>query len=278
MPTFVVHSLGSASQKVTVESSPVRIGRDPTNEIVLSDETVSREHALVIRSPDGRWQVSCVSDTNPIVVDGKLTSQGLGVVEGSEMLIGASHLLVFSENEFKADRYIHSKPTFARNRCTRCDWSGMISTLKRNTACPKCACKELTPVDTYTKGTSQAPAPRQAATAMLDPAAARHLFDALRTAKGSHLERIDAHASAAPRTALTEDKPVLLGKVANPDLCLRGLTFGEVTIAWEDSAFTVTSGMLFPALKVNGTKTKKAKLRSGDELAIGGNRFRFVTE
>ena len=278
MPTFVIHTLGKASQKVTFATSPVRIGRETTNDIVLPDETVSREHAVVIQISDGRWQVSCVSETNPIVVDGRLTTQGIGVSEGSEMLVGGQHMLVFSENEFKADNYISVKPTFEKNRCSRCDWSGMISTLKRNTACPKCGCADLVPVDRYS-GTPDAPKARksQPATTALDGDAARAMFSKLKAAKSSHIERIDEHATAAPRTELTEDKSISLRTSTNPDLRLHGFMFGDVTIAWNGGHFEIVSTMIFPALKINGAKEKKAKLKSGDQIEIGSNRFKFVT-
>lgn len=279
MPTFVIHSIGKASQKVTVEKASIKIGRDDGNDVVLPEEAVSREHALIIRTNDGRWQVSCVSETNPIVVNGKLTTQGIGLQEGTEILIGNSHMLVFSENEFKADAYISVKPTFEKSRCSRCDWVGMTSVLKRNTACPKCASTELVAAEGYTGATaSQAPAKRHAATAALDPKSAKEMFSQIRAAKRSRIERSDERATPTARAELVENKPLVIGRGADPELSLRGITFGDVSIAWDGTHYAVESRMTFPAMKVNGEKVKKAQLKSGDEIAVGSNRYRFVTE
>ena len=72
MPIFIIHALGQPPQKVRVDTPPVRVGREAGNDIVVHDKTVSRDHAMFLVDSAGRWVVSCVSDTNGVVVDGKL--------------------------------------------------------------------------------------------------------------------------------------------------------------------------------------------------------------
>jgi ABC-type multidrug transport system ATPase subunit len=44
-------------------SRPVRVGRDPSNDVVIEDTRVSRDHALIEPGPDGRWVlVDCSSN------------------------------------------------------------------------------------------------------------------------------------------------------------------------------------------------------------------------
>ncbi|MDO9019412.1 MAG: FHA domain-containing protein [Deltaproteobacteria bacterium] len=273
MPTFVIHALGKPASKVTLDGERVRVGRDPGNDLVLPDESVSREHAIFARDGDGRWVVQCVSETNAVVLDGRMVTSAAAVAEGNEILLGSDHLIVFSEDPFKADGYIQIKSGYERKRCPTCKWEGMTSSL-RLTACPRCAAPSLEAVDTYRGSASSAP---QAATAAVDPAQAKALFSKLKSARMSYLERADGKVEGSIRTELSESKGATLGSGADPSLKVFGIHFGEVSIAWAGEHFEARSSMLFPAMKVNGEKAKVARLRNGDVIEIGGNQFRFAT-
>lgn len=281
MPTFVIQTLGKPASKVTVEKDVIRIGREPHNDIVLPEDSVSREHAEVRREPGGGWSVGCLSSTNPIVVDGRLTRERLAIAEGGELLVGSAFLLVFSEDTYKADHYISVKTVFRQSRCAGCSWEGMISTARKNPTCPRCNGADFVEVGGYSGEARRAasdPAPQRLQTTAMNPNDAHEAFRAIRAAKRSHIERVDAHAGPTPRTELTEDKPVVLGRSADPMLHLHGLAFGHATVRWDGARFVVESAMLFPALKLNDEKVKTAKLASGDLITIGGNSFKFVTE
>jgi hypothetical protein len=168
MPTFVIHTLGKPSRKTTIARGPIRVGRDPASQLVLGDDTVSRDHAVFDADRAGNWSVACVSATNPIVVDGKLVKQ-------------------------------------------------------------------------------------------------------------SRLERADDHEPA--RRPLGERQPVEISRSKDAVLRLFGLTFGgNVRVAWSGARFAATSTVFFPAMKINGVRTKSAPLSHDDVIEIGSNRFRFVTE
>ncbi len=284
MPTFVIQSIGRPASKVSVDMGPIRIGRDEGNDIVIPDETVSREHAVVLCDMDGLWTVGCVSETNPIVVDGTLTRESAGLTEGSEVLVGSSHLIIFSEDAHKADRYINVKTVFQKSRCTGCGWEGLISTARRNAACPRCNGASFVEVGGYSgEAARSVPAPASPVptipTAALSAAEAKKRFHVLRTAMRSHIERVDAHAGPAPRTPLAEDRPCTLSsRSPDPMLSLRGMAFGHVTVTLNGNRYEAVSSMTFPPMRVNGEEARAATLYSGDVIEVGDNRFRFVTE
>lgn len=275
MPVIIVHALGKAPQKLSLASSPIRIGRDPTNDVVLADETVSREHALLVRAPDGSWMVSCVSETNPIVLDGKVTADGGTLREGAEVLVGSEYLLIVALDAHRADQYMQGRSAFAKHECVHCGWSGMLSSAARNLTCPKCMGTQFRKTDSYATGTESDKA--RLATAYVDPRSASEAFERIQGAKRSFIERVDAEGNAEGRSALGEERHVELAR-SGPDLLrLRGLCWGTVRIAWDGERHVVESKMLFPALRVNSERTERARLRSGDLIEVGANRFRFVT-
>src|SRR5437660_1643614 len=99
MPAFVIFALGQPPRRAMLEMSTIRVGRDPANEITLQGDTVSREHAAFVQGRDSRWSVRCTSQKNAIVVDGAIVTSQAGVVEGTEVLVGSDHLIIFSDNE-----------------------------------------------------------------------------------------------------------------------------------------------------------------------------------
>jgi hypothetical protein len=101
----------------------------------------------------------------------------------------------------------------------------------------------------------------------------------LKAAKLSRLERIDGHEDRTQKTDLSENETIQIGKTPQSTFKLKGFSIGGgVTVRWRGTHFVAESAMFFPAMKVNGVKSKAAPLNSGDVLEIGGNRFRFVTE
>ncbi len=283
MPTFVIQTLGRPPHKVSSDKSPLRIGRDDDNDIVLPDETVSRSHAEVVRGLDGRWGVRCLSETNPVVVNGRLTPEKVVLSEGDEILVGGAFVMIFSENATEADRYVNADAAFQRSRCTGCDWEGLVSKLRANPTCPRCNGKEFVDVDPYageakrTPSKSDSKAPRLQ-TAAVTPESAKKMMRAIRTANRSRLERLDGQGGEAGRVDLAEDKSVVLERSGDATTGLRGFAFGSISIAWNGQRYSAESAMIFPAMRVNGEKAKSADLFSGDVITVGSNTFKFVTE
>lgn len=283
MPAFVICTLSEPPRKVVCDAPPVRVGRDAGNEIILTGRSVSREHAVFVPDASGRWHVSCVSDTNPIVVNGTLVTTGAPVGEGSEVIVGADAMVVVSENAFTANAYMGAKRAFERTNCANCGWVGLVSTSRRITLCPRCsraidaAVRVLPDNEKGLGGTNPGLASGDTATHMIDPAAMMGLAGRVKVAQSSRLERIDGKDGAPTSIPLGIDKKIVLGKTPDAAFRLHGFfVFGAVRIAWQKDRYVAESELRFPSLKVNGTATEIANLTSGDVLQIGSNRFRFL--
>ena len=276
MPTFVIHALGKPSRKTTLGRGPIRVGRDPASQLVLGDDTVSRDHAVFEADRAGNWTVACVSETNPIVVDGKLVNKSKPVHEGSEILVGRGHLVIFSLSERKAASYLGEGSSYHKSECPRCQWSGMTRELGRDASCPDCGGRELRSENAYARDREVGRA-TEGVTSLLNPAQLAGVLQRIKTAKQSRLERDDDHGSA--RKDLGERQPIEIARSEGAGLRLFGFTFGgKVRVAWDGARFIATSTVLFPWMKINGVRTKSAPLAHDDVIEVGSNRFRFVTE
>lgn len=274
MPTFVIHAMGQPSKRVSFDKGPIRVGRDPANHLVLGDKTVSREHAVFQQDFSRRWYVSCVSETNPVAVDGQMVTRRKYVQEGSEVLVGKEHLVVFCGSEATAAR--HLDETVAKNVCQKCGWSGLRRSTERG-ACPDCGSRELISESAYTKEQEVEKA-KEGVTSLMSPAQLGNILGRLKAAKQSRLERADGREPG--RKDLSESEPLALGAKAEGALKLFGffLIGGGVTVAWDGTQFVARSAMVFPAMQINGYRRKEAALKHGDVIQVGANRFRFVIE
>ncbi|HOU53281.1 MAG TPA: FHA domain-containing protein [Myxococcota bacterium] len=277
MPTLVLHVLNKPAQKTTCEGPEIRIGRAAeANHVVLPSETVSREHVVLRQGRDGRWVVHCVSETNPIVVDGVLTTSSVVIGEGSEILVGTEHLLIFSENEATAKSYLGATSHFVNSECSRCHWSGMVSTLRRQPVCPKCGGTDLRAEDVYRRDQAAAQAPL-GSTSAVDMQVVKSQLARLKSARRSRIERIDGREPA--RRDLSERESLVIGKGPGAHLALVGFAWGAgLRIWWDGGRWVATSSLRFPSMKVNGSPCKMSALHDGDIVEVGSNRFRFVTE
>ncbi len=278
MPTFVVHELKKLARKASVSGKTLRVGRDPGCDLVLTGPAVSREHAVFQQDgATGNWFVYNRSQTNPLVVDSKLVNESAWVQEGSEILVGGDHLLIFSETEQKAAGYFQSgRVRFDKKHCGRCDWSGMVSALRDDPPCPRCGATGLVAVDEYV---ADQKAPQEAAneTKAMDLDQVRASLKQLKTAKRSHVERSDGWMGGGEqRKDLSETEPLVLGR--SEDLRLRGFVFGTVTITWNGRRWMANSNLMFGAMRVGGETVKSTALKHGDEIEIGQNKFKVVTE
>ena len=276
MPAFVIHTLGEAPQLVDFDTPPVRMGRDPDNDVVLSDETVSREHAAFVVDDEGAWVACCVSDTNPIVVNGALVTGGARVAEGSEVLIGSEHLVIFSFDEKTARRYLGSNTMLSKRECASCHWVGVVSSLRAAGACPRCAGVQFVERVSVVSGGAKS-AKNEASTTALTAAEVREQFRKMQSAKRSSLERIDGRDAAEPRRELSETVPYVLNAGTGRSFEFSGIARGTVSVRWGGTSFVAESAMTFPGMKINGVESKRSALVMGDVIEVGSNRFRLVS-
>jgi uncharacterized Zn finger protein (UPF0148 family) len=275
MPILVIHAMGQPSKKIAFAKGPIKVGREPQNQVVLGDHTVSREHAVFERDLSRRWYVACVSETNPIVVDGQMVTKRKYVHEGSEVLVGKEHLLVFCSSEATAAK--HLGDTVLKHECPKCHWTGMLCNTGRGVACPDCGSREVTAGNAYAQE-QEVDRAKEGVTSLMSPAQLSNILGRLKAAKSSRLERADGRQPA--RQDLSESATFTLGRKAEGALRLHGffLIGGGVTVSWDGAQFVVKSAMVFPAMKINGYSRKEAALRSGDVLRVGSNSFRFLVD
>jgi pSer/pThr/pTyr-binding forkhead associated (FHA) protein len=268
MPILVIHQLGRPPRREAPTTTHVRVGRDVKNDVVLAGATVSRAHLTLTGDPRGEWSATCLSSKNPIVVDGTLVTGHARVGEGSEILVGKEHLIVFAQSGVKAQEYMGATITFAKSTCQGCGYSGVVSTLRREPVCPRCGGTR------FVADSGQRPK-HEDSTQEVGEVEAQVEFLRLRNAKRTALERVDKGDHGSERVDLAEDRVVKLGG-DGATFELRGLAVGSVKVSWDGMAFLAESAMKFPAMRVNGQKCDSKRLRHGDLVEIGSNRFRVV--
>jgi hypothetical protein len=81
------------------EGAPFSIGRAEGNDLVLSDETISRRHCTLSRSKGG-WIVACDPKGHEIKVDGAVVTPGnwSPVSSGQSIELGHVHLKLISSD------------------------------------------------------------------------------------------------------------------------------------------------------------------------------------
>jgi pSer/pThr/pTyr-binding forkhead associated (FHA) protein len=89
--TLIVRMAGKPDEKFEIVSAETLIGRAPSCDLQLADESISREHSVVLA--DGEtYTLEDLQSTNGIKVNGKrMRSTELG--HGDEIEIGQTHLI-----------------------------------------------------------------------------------------------------------------------------------------------------------------------------------------
>lgn len=277
MPVFMIHASGKEPRKAQFDLAEIQVGRSPDAELVLPSSTVSRRHAVFSQDRNGKWTVRCVSGTNPIVVDGKLVREIAAIEDGSEVLVGAEFLLVFVRRDADAFKHGGGRSVYAPTRCTHCNWSGMLSAFRAKPICPACGSPDILREDEYDKTQARKDAVT-GSTQNLDAERVREQYRSLKTAQMSVLVRLDDEGGRR-RKELTENHTVHLSKKDSADFKLFGMVVGSgLNITWNGSRYEVHASIEFPSMKVNGKKTRKARLKPGDMIEVGKNRFRYEVE
>jgi hypothetical protein len=92
----VLDTNGGPKEHISITRAPVTIGRQASNDVVLSDPNVSRRHAE-LRRDGGRWVLVDLGSTNGSVVNGKLAREQQ-LDHGDRLGFGTSEL-VFEVDE-----------------------------------------------------------------------------------------------------------------------------------------------------------------------------------
>ena len=273
MPAFLVYRLGLPMRRVIIDTPPIRVGRDPENDIVVANDAVSREHAAFMQDERRQWHVTCVSGSNPIVVDGRLVGTSAPVADMAEIVVGNDCLIVFVLHPANAAHLVDHRQ-LQQVVCQRCWWTGMASVLRPDSPCPRCGAATVEPaaaaadVDPTMLG--------EAGTRVMTEVEVRSAARVVRDAKRAVLTRIDGRSG---RRVLSESEPFQVSK-SSTELPLQGfLLIGDgFTLTWDGHTWSLESHMFWPGVRVNGTVVKATRLHVGDVIEVGSNRFELATE
>lgn len=83
---------------VALESEEIALGRADTNNVVVTDPTVSKLHAVLVRYPSG-WCVRDLGSSNGTFVNGEQVVAEHRVGSGDEIRLGSSRLVFRTQDE-----------------------------------------------------------------------------------------------------------------------------------------------------------------------------------
>jgi pSer/pThr/pTyr-binding forkhead associated (FHA) protein len=92
-PSLVIGEVADPREAFVLRAGWTRIGRSPDADIRLDDPSVSRRHALIVRTPDDELQIIDDRSLNGVVVNGKAV-HWCPLNHGDELLIGRFRLQV----------------------------------------------------------------------------------------------------------------------------------------------------------------------------------------
>ncbi|MFQ5418084.1 MAG: FHA domain-containing protein [Myxococcota bacterium] len=85
---LVIADGGFEGMEYPLHDEETIIGRNPTTDVTLLDENISREHSIVIRDPEtGTYSIEDLQSTNGTKVNGKRV-RSADLVDGDEIQIG----------------------------------------------------------------------------------------------------------------------------------------------------------------------------------------------
>lgn len=91
---LLISTRGAVSgSRYLLDEDKVTVGRDPSNDIMLDDGTVSREHAVFIRE-NGRYRIEDVGSLNGTYVN-RHRVDSVELHSGDELMIGKFRLVFF---------------------------------------------------------------------------------------------------------------------------------------------------------------------------------------
>jgi hypothetical protein len=106
MPAYLEVWKPSGRELVALSEPQIRLGRDPSNDVVLDDQTVSRLHA-VLESYGSGWSVRDLGSRNGTLVNGERLLWERVLRHGDEIRLGGARLVYRAERS-SGDRAIET--------------------------------------------------------------------------------------------------------------------------------------------------------------------------
>jgi len=98
MPRFLIHHTGENTRVFEILGDrPISIGRAKSSNLVLDNASVSRQHAVVRSTMDGRWQIIDRSSANGVKVNGLAVKEAV-LNPNDEVVVGEYRLRFFEDS------------------------------------------------------------------------------------------------------------------------------------------------------------------------------------
>lgn len=168
MAKLVINPTSAAKKEIPLASRVISIGRDPSNDLVLSDSMVSRRHAI-LEQRDNQYILRDNGSSNGTLVNGDRVEDEKPLRDGDLVAIGSSRLLFQLDDTAEASlprppepvRAIAPAPAKAPEgqRCAYCGKTAVsgdrfcrgcgrdLSRDKKSVRCEKCGAEVQLPAD-----------------------------------------------------------------------------------------------------------------------------------
>jgi adenylate cyclase len=98
MPRFLIHHASEGSRVFELLGDrPIVVGRAKSSNLVLDNASISRQHAVVRSTPDGRWQIIDRSSANGVKVNGAPVQETF-LRANDEIVLGEYRLRYFEDS------------------------------------------------------------------------------------------------------------------------------------------------------------------------------------
>jgi len=98
MPRFLIHHPSEGSRVFELLGDrPIVVGRAKSSNLVLDNASISRQHAVVRTTPDGRWQIIDRGASNPVKVNGEPVKEAF-LRANDEIILGEYRIRYFEDS------------------------------------------------------------------------------------------------------------------------------------------------------------------------------------
>ncbi len=243
---------------VEISSWEVSIGRAKTCDIILSNPTVSRFHAVVARRGKG-WMIFDTNSKSGVFVNGQKIEKSAFIYDGDEISMGTVSLS-FVSPLFRADGAAQEPAQPAPKKKP-----APASTQKK------------TPADATKKPPAAKPKPQTGEKASPAGGAAKRRTAATRTGSGKYISALRNTSDRSLILLFANEYTV--GRAAGCSIQLPIMTVSRqhAKIARRDGRWTVADLGSKSGTLVNGSAEKGVTyLYDGDKIDVGGVVFKFI--
>ncbi|MCA9805021.1 MAG: FHA domain-containing protein [Cyanobacteria bacterium HKST-UBA02] len=92
MPTAVNVVVQKTGQKIPLKTTKVKIGRDPTNQVVVAEDTFASRHHAWITFEDGDFWIEDLGSTNGTLLNGHPVVKRQVLSTGDKIRVGHTEL------------------------------------------------------------------------------------------------------------------------------------------------------------------------------------------